>query len=210
MKDNLRFISRITVIHIFTYIICAITFSIVFDYHELFGKGITAYYMKDYGSVNIIAGPIIQLFRGILYGVFLLLIRNSIINKTYGCIKLWIMILILGLFNPLTISPGSIMGMVYTQLSLEFHIKSVIEAATQSLLFAAMVTKSSCFEEKDSVAPKLVLLLTILSVLVLFISIIALVLSLTKCIIIGGEDLLVYAIILFGYLFIIQLAKILN
>ncbi|MDD4296458.1 MAG: hypothetical protein PHC69_05805 [Ruminiclostridium sp.] len=207
MKNNLKLISRITAIHIFTYIISAITFAIVFDYNELFRKGITAYYMKDYGSVKIIAGPIIQLFRGVLYGVVLLLTKDSFINKKYGYLKLWMVMLILGLLNPLTISPGSIMGMVYTQLSLEFHLKSVIEAAVQSLLFAAIVTKSNFFEKKVSVAPRLALLLTILSGVILFISIVVLVLSLTKCITTGAEDLLVYAIILFIYLFIITSCK---
>lgn len=66
MEKNLKFISKITAIHIFTYIICAIIFAIVFDYSELFRKGNVSYYMKDYGSVNIIAGPFIQLFRGII------------------------------------------------------------------------------------------------------------------------------------------------
>jgi hypothetical protein len=207
MKNNLKFISRIVVLHIFTYILSAITFTIIFDYNELYRTGITAYYMKDYGSVNIIAGPFIQLFRGILYGVVLLVTKNSFINEKYSWLKLWIVMLILGLLNPLTISPGSVMGMVYTQLSLEFHMKTAIEAATQSLLFAAMVTKPSCFEVKVSVSSKVLLPLTILSVAGLFISIGVLLLSLAKYITIGAEDLLVYAIILFSYLFIMQIAK---
>ncbi len=201
MENNLKFINRITAIHIFTYIISAIIFAIVFDHSELFRKGITSYYMKDYGSVSIITGPFIQLLRGILYGVVLLLTKNSFINRKYGYLKLWIVMLILGLFNPLTISPGSIMGMVYTQLSLEFHIKTAIEVAVQSLLFAVMVAKPSCFKMKVTLAPKVVFALTILLALGLFISIGILVLSLTKYITIGGEDLLVYAVILFSSLF---------
>lgn len=207
MKNNLKFISRVVVIHIITYILCAITFTIVFDYSELYRTGITAYYMKDYGSVSIIVGPFIQLIRGILYAVVLLLTKNSFIDNKYSWLKLWIVMLILGLLNPLTISPSSVMGMVYTQLSLEFHLKTAIEVAAQSLLFAAIVTKPSFFESKVSIAPKVLLSIIILSVIGIFISIGVLLLSLTKCITIGAEDLLIYVIIFFSYIFIMQISK---
>lgn len=207
MKNSVKFISRITAIHVFTYIISAIIFATGFEYSELFRKGIASYYMKSYGSVSIIAGPFIQLFRGVLYGVVLLLTKDSFIDKKHSFLKLWIVMLILGLFNPLTISPGSVMGMAYTQLSLEFHLKTAIEVAAQSLFFVVIVTKPSGFEEKVSIAPKIVLLLTTLSAVGLFISIGILLLSLTKFITLGIEDLLVYAIILFGYSFIRLIAK---
>lgn len=141
MNNNLRFILKTTGIHILTYILCGIIFSALFDYHSLFAMDGVDGFMKEVGGTSTLLGPLVQVIRGILFGVALLLFKDSFMGKKYGWLKLWAILSIIGIINTPGPAPFSIEGIIYTKLPLEFHLKGAPEILIQTLLFSYLLAK---------------------------------------------------------------------
>lgn len=164
MNNTLRFIGKVTFIHVFTYILCGMIFSSIFNYNELFALGTAKYFMRGMGTASTIIGPVLQVFRGILFGLVLLLFKDSFIGKKNGWLKLWLIILIIGIINTPGPAPCSVEGIIYTQLPLEFHLKGAPEIIVQTLLFSWLVTKDpSSTKLKLSPNTKASLIITIIA-----------------------------------------------
>lgn len=139
--NNIKFIARVTFIHVITYILCGVFFSVIFDYSALFTTGNISYYMKPVEGFSVAMGPLVQVGRGLLFGIALLLIKDSFIENKYGWLKLWFTTFILGIINTPAPSPLSIEGLVYTKLPLYFHLQIAPEILLQTLLFSYFVAK---------------------------------------------------------------------
>lgn len=139
--NNIKFIARVTFIHVITYILCGVFFSVIFDYSALFTTGNISYYMKPVEGFSVAIGPLVQVGRGLLFGIALLLIKDSFIENKYGWLKLWFTTFILGIINTPAPSPLSIEGLVYTKLPLYFHLQIAPEILLQTLLFSYFVAK---------------------------------------------------------------------
>lgn len=142
MKNG-RFIAKVTVAHVVTYILCGMVFSSLFDYGALFKLGAAQYFMRDAFGISSLAGPFAQIVRGIAYGAILCLIRDSFIGKPFAWLRLWAVVAGIGILCPSAPAPASIEGVVYSQLPLEFHLKIAPEILTQTLLFSIWVTNSA-------------------------------------------------------------------
>lgn len=138
-RSNAKFVARVTIIHVITYILCGMVFSMLFDYERLFALGNTAYFMRPVDSASSLLGPLMQVVRGVLFGLVLLLFRNSYEGKKYGWLKLWAIIVVIGIINTPGPAPFSIEGLIYTQLPLEVHLKGAPEILVQTLLFSWFV-----------------------------------------------------------------------
>lgn len=141
MNNNLKFILKTTGIHILTYILCGIIFSAVFNYQSLFAMNGVSEFMKEVGGVSTLLGPLVQVIRGILFGVVLLLFKDTFIGKKYGWLKLWVILSVIGIINTPGPAPYSIEGIVYTKLPLAFHLKGAPEVFIQTFLFSYLVAK---------------------------------------------------------------------
>ena len=84
-----------------------------------------------------------QIIRGFLFGVVLWWIKDSIIGKKLAWLKLWAILVILGIFNFYGLAHGYIQGMIYLVpiegLPVSANI-AVIEIFLQPLLFSIVVT----------------------------------------------------------------------
>ncbi|MBE1553679.1 hypothetical protein [Sporosarcina limicola] len=137
-----NFVVRVTAIHVITYILCGIGFSFLFDYEALFKLDKVDTYMRSYDGASVLIGPIVQVFRGLLFGIILLFMKDIFVGKKYGWLRLWLVIVIVGIVNIPGAAPGSIEGMIYTQIPLQFHLKMSPEVWVQTLLFSYFVAKS--------------------------------------------------------------------
>lgn len=135
MKANSKFVTRIMMIHVFTYLMCGIIFSALFHYDALYQQAIVKYFMWPVGSSSSLIGPAFQIVRGLLFGVILLFLK-SVMQEKGGWFKLWIIIAGIGIINTSGPAPCSIEGLIYTQLPLEFHLKAAPEILVQTLLFS--------------------------------------------------------------------------
>ena len=146
MRENRNFVFRVMLIHVITYIVCGIIFSALFNYEELFQLGNTKYFMHPYDSSSSYIGMIVQVFRGLIFGFILLLLKDSMLKTRHGWLKLWALIVVIGIFNTPGPAPCSIEGIIYTQLPLELHLKGAPEILIQTLLFSFLVANPIKFK----------------------------------------------------------------
>ena len=135
-----QYVTKVTVYHVFTYIVCGIIFSTLFNYSELFNEGCMAYYMQPVASTNTMMGPLFQVIRGLIFGLVLLLLRDYIRTEKLGFLKLFALIFVFGIINTPGPAPSSIEGMIYTQVPWMVHLKGAPEIIVQTFLFAWMVS----------------------------------------------------------------------
>ena len=140
MRENIKFIIKVTVAHFVSYLICGLIFANVFNYKELFELDNVKYFMRDaYGNSSLI-GPFVQILRGAIIGCILLILKDNVLKMKRGWLYLWILFAGLGIICTPGAAPASIEGIVYSQLPLEFHLKTAPELIVQTLLFSLWVT----------------------------------------------------------------------
>ncbi|MBR3642853.1 MAG: hypothetical protein IKR47_00645 [Lachnospiraceae bacterium] len=144
-----RYVAKVMLYHVITYIICGIIFSQLFHYQELFAYGNMKYFMQPADSARSMMGPLFQVVRGLLFGVVLLLLRKNILTEKNGFLKLYALILIIGIINTPGPAPGSIEGMVYTQVPWKCHILGLPEILLQTFWFSYLVYGIDRQREKD-------------------------------------------------------------
>lgn len=148
MPQNLKFVLRVASFHVITYILCGVVFSAIFNYNSLFAIDGVSDYMRKVASTSTLLVPLVQVVRGLLFGVVFLLFKDYLFYKKFGWLKLWIILSIIGIINTPGPSPSSLEGLVYTKLPLQFHIMAAPELLTQTLLFSYFVVKP--YKEKQS------------------------------------------------------------
>ena len=138
-KGKRRFFIRVTVVHVVTYIIFGMVFSQIFGYqNSLNDAG-----MRDMNSLIVGLAPLFQIIRGLLFAIVLWTIRDSFMGRKYGWLKVWIVLIILGIFNTPGTAPGSIEGFIYllpTNEPLSLQIGGLLEILLQTLAFSILIT----------------------------------------------------------------------
>ena len=135
-----KYVMKVAIYHMVTYIVCGIIFSTIFNYSELFNEGCMATYMHPVSSTNTMMGPLFQVVRGLLFGLVLLLLREYIRTEKLGFLKLYAILLVVGIINIAGAAPSSIEGLIYTQVPLIVHLKMAPEVMVQTFLFAWWVS----------------------------------------------------------------------
>lgn len=139
-NEKTRFIIKVAIIHVLTYTVCGIIFSQIFDYQSSLLESANR---RDMNSLMVQMAPLFQIIRGTLFGIVLLWIKSSFIGRKYGWLKLWAILIILGVFNTPATSPFSIEEFIYIIPSdepLELQLGGLLEILVQTLLFSILVT----------------------------------------------------------------------
>jgi hypothetical protein len=95
--------------------------------------------MKPVDSPWVAAGPMLQIFRGLIFSIVLWFFKEQFLFKKYGWLKLWGLIIGLSVLSTTGPSPGSIEGFIYTKIPLKTQLSGYIEILPQTLLFAVAV-----------------------------------------------------------------------
>jgi hypothetical protein len=140
-KEKIIFLTKVTLAHIITYTVVTLiamplTFSYADSVVELMG-------FRPLDEISIGAVLIGQIIRGLLLGIVIWWIKDSIIGKKLAWLKLWAILVILGIFNTYGPAHGSIQGLIYlapienipANMSL-----GILETMAQPLLFSIIVT----------------------------------------------------------------------
>ena len=139
-----KFFAKVTAAHFITYFVAA------FIAYYLLHNEYMYYYMEILGfrppdEISLLAVAVGQIIRGLLLGIVIWWIRDSIIDKKLAWLKLWAILVILGIFNTYGPAHGSIEGFIYLDLvRLEGMpgnaLWSMLEVLAQPLLFSIIVT----------------------------------------------------------------------
>ena len=108
-NKKVRFFAKVITAHVITYIACGMIAFNLFNY----GDFVEILGFRPVEEITITVQVIGQILRGILFGFVIWWIRDSIIGKKFGWLKLWGVLIILGIFNTYGPNSGSIEGMIY-------------------------------------------------------------------------------------------------
>ena len=140
--NDLRFSTffwRISSSHIITYFIMGIIAASILDYKEIFENPPLSYLMKPINSPWVAVGPILQIFRGLIFSIALWFFKDNFLFKKYGWLKLWGLIVGLSILSTAGPTPGSIDGLIYTKIPVISQLKGYIEVLPQTLFFSLLV-----------------------------------------------------------------------
>jgi ABC-type branched-subunit amino acid transport system permease subunit len=150
-NEKVRFFIKVILAHIFTYLVCgAIALNLL--YHNYIDSLYEILGFKPMDEISFLAIILGQLIRGILLGIVIWWIKDIIIGKKRAWLKLWAILVILGIFNTYGPVSGSIEGYIYLDSTRFADMPpimnlSILEVLVQPLLFSVIVT----FQRKKKV-----------------------------------------------------------
>jgi hypothetical protein len=130
---------RAVVVHTVTYFVIGVIAFFALNYTERFVDPATAGYMRPTSHRLVMAGPLFQPIRGLLFAVVFYLLRDVFFARKRGWIVMWVVLVVLGIVSPFGPSPSSIEGMIYTTWPLWFHIAGMWETLLQSLMLSYLL-----------------------------------------------------------------------
>lgn len=142
------FYIKVALIHTLTYFIFGLLFSNIFDYSTIYSYNVVNNFMRNFDSPLILLGPFLQPIRAIFIAIALYPIRNTIATK-FGFLKLWIILVFIGIIATPAASPSSLEGIIYTHLPLEYHLISLPELLLQTLTFSILLWALELFPHKN-------------------------------------------------------------
>ena len=131
-------LSRTIIVHTVTYFVMGLLALIYMNYSELFVDPGIKGLMRDVDSPWVAVGPMVQVVRGMLFGLVFYLLREVVLVRRFGWLILWVVLVFVGILSPFGAAPSSIEGVLYTNLPLWFHIIGLPEVVIQALLLAGL------------------------------------------------------------------------
>jgi hypothetical protein len=127
------------VTHTVTYFLIGLAAFWSFDYARKFAEPGVRSLMRQTHEPVVMAGPLFQPIRGLLFGLAFYLLREPLFAVRAGWLVLWLVLVVVGILGTFGPAPGSVEGMVYTTLPLRFHLQSLPEIVVQALALAALL-----------------------------------------------------------------------
>ncbi len=134
-----RFFLRVTACHMVTYFLAGVLAFYLADYERLFASEHLACYMLPTSSKWVAAGPLLQVFRGLVFALCLFPFRRVFLEERRGWLKLWGLLVGLVILSTAGPAPGSIEGMIYTKIPVRQQILGLHETLGQTLAFSLLL-----------------------------------------------------------------------
>lgn len=133
------YVKRFTIIHVATYLVFGLIFMNLMRYEKTFSQNEYFTHFRPLNSPIVQASILFQFLRGGLFALILYPYRERIIKSKYG----WLMLfggVIWGMtsIGAVNASPGSIEGLIYTDVSLEAHLIGMPEVISQAVGFSVL------------------------------------------------------------------------
>jgi hypothetical protein len=132
-------ILKSAVLHTVTYFLAGWIAFYLFDYQGLFASPSLAGFMRPTDDAWVMLGPLFQPLRGLLFALALYPLRNSLFNRKYGWLAIWWLLVALGILSTYGPTPGSIEGLLYTQVPLAAHLRGLPEVLLQSFAYSLVL-----------------------------------------------------------------------
>ena len=132
-------ISKSVVLHSVTYFLAGLVAANLFNYAGLFAIPSLAGFMRPYDDVWVMLGPLFQPVRGVLFALAFYPLRESLFNRKYGWLATWWLLVAIGILSTYGPTPGSIEGLLYTQVPLWAHLRGLPEVLFQSFAYSLVL-----------------------------------------------------------------------
>ena len=131
---------KTVVVHTATYFVAGLLAFTLLRYGERFAVPPLSDYMRPITDPRVMAGPLMQPIRGLLFASVLFPLRGALFERPRGWLVLWWLLAGVGILSTFGPAPSSIEGVIYTQLSLRDHMFGLPETVAQTFMFAALLT----------------------------------------------------------------------
>jgi hypothetical protein len=122
-----------------TYFVTGVLAFYVLDWPSLISRTKLGLLMRPLSDPIVMAGPLFQPIRGVLFGVVFYLLRDPFFRRKNGWLIMWIVLVSVGILGTFGPPPGSLEGMVYTVLPLSLQLTLLPEVLLQSFLLSSLL-----------------------------------------------------------------------
>ena len=129
-------IAKTAVAHTTTYFIVGLLAFTLLDYGAWYVESNLNLLMRPTSDPLVMAGPLFQPIRGVLFGLVFFVLRDILFTEKRGWLVLWSVLVVLGIINTFGPAPGSIEGLIYTTLPIGTQMMGLLEIVLQSLLLS--------------------------------------------------------------------------
>ena len=127
------------VTHTVTYFAAGVTALLLFDYQSLMSEPSLALTMRPIDHPMVMAGPLLQPVRGFLLGLVFFVLRESFFGSARGWLRMWMVLVFVGILGTFGAPAGSLEGVIYTTLPVSRHLIFLPETLVQSLVLSWVV-----------------------------------------------------------------------
>jgi hypothetical protein len=127
---------KTVVVHTVTYFIAGVLAYTLNDYKTAYAKPPLSYVMRPTTDTLVIAGPLFQPIRGVIFALAFHPLRAILFGQWRGWLVLWWLLLALGVLSTFGPAFGSVEGLIYTTLSPRSQIVGLWEVVLQSFLLS--------------------------------------------------------------------------
>ncbi|MGB8259330.1 MAG: hypothetical protein WCE75_03220 [Terracidiphilus sp.] len=129
--------AKAAVCHTLTYFLMGILAFNLLHYAELMANPANG--MRPATDPLILAGPLFQPLRGVLFALVFFPLRSLLFGRRHGWLLMsWILIAI-GILGTFAAAPGSIEGAIYTTTPLWLQMRGWLEVVPQAILLSALL-----------------------------------------------------------------------
>jgi hypothetical protein len=130
---------RAAVVHTVTYMLIGGLAAALLDYKSTFARPEMACWMRQLDDPLVMAGPLLQPLRGLVFALVLYPFRAIVFDRRDGWLLLWWLLVGLGVVNTFGPAPGSLEAMLYTVIPVPDQLKGYLEVVPQAGLFALVL-----------------------------------------------------------------------
>lgn len=131
---------KTAVVHTVTYVVAGVLALTLGDYEKTFSEPPLSYFMRPTSDPWVMAGPLFQPLRGVIFALALYPFRDVLFAERGGWLKLWWLLVALGVLSTFGPAPGSVEGLIYTIIPPASQILGLWETLLQSLLLSVILT----------------------------------------------------------------------
>jgi hypothetical protein len=130
---------KTSIVHMVTYFLMGLLASTFLNYAGLFARPYYASWMRPTTDPLVMAGPLLQPIRGIIFALAFYPLRDIFFGKKAGWLIMGWTLVALGILATFGPPPGSIEGMLYTVIPLPVQVSAWLEVVPQALLLSAIL-----------------------------------------------------------------------
>ncbi len=128
------------VVHTTSYLVVGAVAFTILDYPTLFADARLQSLFRQADDRWVMAGPLFQPLRGLLFGAVFYVLRDAFFGPTDGWLRIWLVLVVVGILSTFGPAPSSIEGLIYTTIPARFQLGgSLVEVLVQSLLLSVGV-----------------------------------------------------------------------
>ena len=131
--------AKTAVAHTITYMFLGILAATGLHYGEGFAKPEVACYMRQLNDPQVMAGPLFQPIRGLVFALAFYPLREVLFGRKRGWLVLWWLLVALGILGTFGPAPASLEGMLYTTWPVLGQLRGWLEVVPQALLLSVIL-----------------------------------------------------------------------